>query len=103
MYNVAMHAQQILGATMLSVSLSETNEEMITYPLASAMSSSDLLASSGEDPLWIFIEQVRDCLSRALGPQGELHRSAIERDRVDGGWGGAGQTEQPEQSEDDNA
>lgn len=103
MYTIAAHAQQVLGATMLSISISETNEDQITYPLASAMSSSDLLHSSGEDPLWVFIEQVRDCLSSALGPQGSLFRSAIERDRVDGGWGGAGQTGQPEQSEDDRA
>lgn len=103
MYNLAVHAQQVLGATMLSVSISETDEQQFTYPLASSMSSSDLLASSGEDPLWVFIEQVRDCLSRALGSGGDLWRSAIERDRVDGGWGGAGQMGQPEQSEDDDA
>lgn len=103
MYNLAMHAQQVLGATIISISISETTDEGITYPLATAMSSSDLLSSSGEDPLWVFIEQVRDCLSRALGQQGDLWRKSIDRDRVDGGWGGAGQTEQPEQSEDRNA
>jgi hypothetical protein len=100
MYTAAIHVQQVLGASMLSVSLSETTEEGITYPLASAMSSSDLLHSSDEDPLWIFIEQVRDCLSRALGAENGLWRSAIDRDRVDGGWGRAGPTEQPERSED---
>jgi hypothetical protein len=103
MYNAAIHAQQVLGATILSVSISETTDDGITYPLASAMSSTDLLASSDEDPLWVFLEQVRDCLSRALGQGGDLWRSSIERDRVDGGWGGAGHPEGPERSEDDHA
>lgn len=103
MYTAAIHVQQVLGASMLSVSLSETTEDGITYPLASAMSSSDLYHASSEDPLWVFIEQVRDCLSRALGPENGVWRAAIERDRVDGGWGGAGQQGQPERSEDDHA
>lgn len=103
MYNVAMHAQQILGATILSVSLSETTEQGITYPLATAMSSSNLLASADEDALWIFLQQIRDCLSRALGEDTGLWFQLNESDEVDGGWGGARPSEQPEQSEDDRA
>lgn len=103
MYTAAIHVQQVLGAAMLSVSLSETTDDGITYQLATALSSSDVYHDSNEDPLWVFIEQVRDCLSRALGSENGLWRSAIERDRVDGGWGGAGQEERPERSEDDHA
>ena len=100
MYNAAIHCQQVLGSTLVSVSLSETNDDGMTYPLATAMSSSDLLASSGEDPLWVFIQQIQDALSSALGDQTGVWRNSIDRDRVDGGWGGAGHPEQPERSED---
>lgn len=103
MYNVSMHAQQILGATILAVSLTETNEQGLTYPLATSMSSSNLLASADEDPLWIFLQQIRDCLSRALGDETGLWFQYLESDGVDGGWRGAGQTDQPERSEDRNA
>ena len=103
MYNVAMHAQQILGATILSVSLSETAEDGVTYPLATAMSSSNLLASADEDPLWIFLQQIKDCLSRALGDETGLWFQHLESDGLDGGWRGAGNPGQPEQSEDLNA
>ena len=95
MYNAAIHCQQIMGGTYVSVSLTETDEEFRTYPLASASSSSDVLASSGEDPLWIFIQQVRDALSIALGDSTGVWRSSIDRDRVDGGWGGAGHPDSP--------
>jgi hypothetical protein len=101
MYNVAMHAQQILGATILSVSLSETNDEGITYPVATAMSSSNLLASADEDPLWIFLQQIKECLSSALGDETGLWATVDSSDGVDGGWGGAGQTGPTERSEDE--
>jgi hypothetical protein len=100
MYNCAMHAQQILGATIVSVSLSETNEQNLTYPLASAMSSSNLLASADEDPLWIFLQQIKDCLSRALGDETGLWFQYQESAAMDGGWRGAGNPGQPERSED---
>lgn len=104
MYNVAIHAQQVLGATILSVSLSETKDDGITYPLAVAMSSSNLLESADEDPLWIFIEQVRDAVSRALstGDERPIWDSLI-RDGVDGGWRGAGSSDGSERSEDPHA
>jgi len=95
MYNVAMHAQQILGATILSVSLTETSDDGFTYPLATAMSSSNLLASADEDTLWIFLEQVRDCLSRALGSETGLWHQHVESDGLDGGWRGARQQDSP--------
>lgn len=101
MYNVSMHAQQVLGATLLSVSLSETLEDGVTYTLATAMSSSNVLGSADEDPLWIFIEQVKDCLSRALSPgDSSLWWQVEESAAMDGGRWGAGNPEQPEQSED---
>ncbi|MCZ6914751.1 MAG: hypothetical protein O7C59_10080 [Rickettsia endosymbiont of Ixodes persulcatus] len=101
MYNMAVHAQQVLGSTLVAVSISETNDDGMTYPLATAMSSSDSVASCGEDPLWIFLQQVRDALSIALNDEQSIYRQAIKHDRVDGGWGGAGQAEGPEQSEDE--
>ena len=100
MYNASIHAQQVLGATILAFSLTETTEEGISYPVATAMSSSDLLSSADEDPLWVFLEQIKESLSRVLGDSQNIYRQAIEHDRIDGGWGGAGQTGQPEQSED---
>lgn len=100
MYNAALHAVQVGAGTMLSVSISETDELGNTYHLASTTSSSHLLASADEDPLWIFLQQVRDCLSIAMGDDQRLYRRSIEHDRIDGGWGGAGQTERPERSED---
>lgn len=104
MYNVAIHAQQVLGATVCYISLSETLDSGITYPLATAVSSSNLLASAEEDPLWIFTQQVAEAVSRALSTSqdtpGGLWRFA---DGVDGGWGGAGQAGRPERSEDDHA
>ena len=103
MYNVAMHAQQILGATILSVSLTETDEEGITYPLASSMSSSNLLASADEDPLWVFLQQIQDCLSRAMGADTGLWFQYQESGGLDGGWWGAGSSGQTERSEDDRA
>lgn len=104
MYNISMHGQQVLGATIVSVSLSETNDEGITYPLATAMSSSNLLASADEDPLWVFIEQVRDAVSSALSSSGETPIwDYLVRDRLDGGWRGAGKTDGSERSEDPHA
>lgn len=103
MYNVSMHAQQILGATILAVSLTETNEEGLTYPLATAMSSSNLLASADEDELWIFLQQIRDCLSRSLGDDTGLWFQYQESAAMDGGWRGAGDPGQTERSEDDHA
>lgn len=103
MYNVSMHAQQILGATILAVSLTETNEEGLTYPLATAMSSSNMLASVDEDPLWIFLQQIKDCLSRSLGDDTGLWFQYLESDGVDGGRRGAGHPGQTERSEDDHA
>lgn len=100
MYNIAIHAQQVLGATLLSVSLSETPEEGITYTVATAMSSSNLLASADEDPLYVFIEQIKDCLSRALGGESGIWFQHLESGGLDGGWRGAGSPGQPEQSED---
>lgn len=96
MYNAAFHCHQVLDVTNVSISLSETTDEGITYPLAAATSSSVILASSGEDPLWIFIQQITDAVSRALGDGSGLWRSSIDRDRIDGGWRGAGQMSQPE-------
>jgi len=103
MYNAAIHCQQVLGSTICSVSLSETTDELSTYTLATAMSSSNLLASADEDELWIFLQQIRDCLSRALGDESGLWSQVIETDVLDGGWGGARPSGQPEQSEDDSA
>ena len=104
MYNVAIHAQQVLGATICYVSLSETSDDGITYPTATAVSSSNLLSSADEDPLWIFLQQIRDALSRALaddepGVWWQVNESAA----MDGGWRGAGSPGQPERSEDDRA
>lgn len=104
MYNVAIHCNQVLGATVCYVSLSETTDDGISYPLASAVSSSNLLASADEDPLWILIQQVRDCVSRALSTdEPQAIWEYLIRDGVDGGWRGAGQTEGPSDSEDDRA
>jgi hypothetical protein len=103
MYNVSMHAQQILGATILAVSLTETNEQGLTYPLATSMSSSNLLSSADEDPLWIFLQQIKDCLSRALGDDEGLWFQHLESAAMDGGWRGAGNPGQTERSEDDRA
>ena len=103
MYNVAIHGQQILSATLLSVSLSETNDDGITYTVATAMSSSNLLASADEDPLWVFLEQIKDCLSRALGDQTGLWFQHQESAAMDGGWRGAGSPGQTERSEDDSS
>lgn len=103
MYNVSIHAQQILGATICAVSLTETDEQGLTYSLASAMSSSNLLASADEDPLWIFLQQVKDALSRALGDETGLWFQHLESAAMDGGWRGAGSPGQPERSEDDRA
>ena len=93
MYNLAMHAQEVLGATVLTVSLSETNDDEMTYTVATAASSSNLLASADEDPLWIFLQQVTDCLSRALGAETGLWFQHGESDGIDGGWRGAGEVE----------
>jgi len=101
MYNITVHAQQILGASLCAVSLTETSDEGFTYPLATAMSSSNLLASADEDPLWLFLEQVKDCLSRALGSDSGLWSQVSESAAMDGGWGGAGSPGQPERSEDE--
>jgi hypothetical protein len=103
MYNVSMHAQQILGATILAVSLTETTDGGITYPLATAMSSSNLLSSADEDELWIFLQQIRDCLSRALGDETGLWFQLNESAEVDGGWRGAGSSGSSSDSENDHA
>lgn len=100
MYNLTVHSQQVLGATICAVSLSETNEDGITYTVATAMSSSNLLADVDEDPLYIFLEQIKDCLSRALGSETGLWFQHLESDVLDGGWRGAGSPGQPERSED---
>ena len=100
MYNMSIHSQQVLGATITAVSLSETDDEGITYTLATSMASSNLLASADEDPLWVFFQQIKDCLSRALGDETGLWFQHIESDGVDGGWRGAGNPGQPERSED---
>lgn len=100
MYNLTIHAQQILGATISAVSLTETNEQNLSYPIATAMSSSNILAGVDEDPLWIFLQQIKDCLSRALGDETGLWFQYLESDGVDGGWRGAGNPGQPERSED---
>ena len=95
MYNAAIHCQQVLGATIVAVSLTETTEEGITYPVATSMSSSNLLESADEDPLWIFLQQIQDSLSRALGGSTGLWFQHLESDGVDGGWGGAGHPDSP--------
>lgn len=104
MYNLTVHAQQVLSATICYVSLSETLDDESTYLLASAVSSSNLHSSSEEDPVWVLCEQVLDALSRALSTDdGGVYWRVHNRDGIDGGWGGAGQTEQAERSEDDHA
>ena len=103
MYTLAIHVNQVLSAAVLSVSLSETSDQGITYPLATSTSSSNLLASADEDPLWIFLQQTREALSMALGDETGLWFQIEERDGVDGGWRGAGSPGQPERSEDDDA
>lgn len=95
MYTLAIHCQQVMSATVLSVSLSETSDDGSTYTVATATSSSDLLASADEDPYWIFLQQVSACLSSALGDQMRPFRTTDFHDRMDGGWGGAGESGQP--------
>lgn len=104
MYTIAMHATSVMGTTVLSVSVGETTEDGLHTPLARAVSSSNLLASADEDPLWIFCEQVRDAVSRALSTTDERPIwDALVRDGIDGGWRGAGQADGPSVSEDDRA
>ena len=100
MYTLAIHANQVLSATVLSLSLSETDDDGFTYLIATASSSSNLLASAEEDPLWVFLEQVKDALSRALDGETGLWFQHQESDGVDGGRRGAGNPGQPERSED---
>jgi hypothetical protein len=103
MYNMTVHAQQVLGASLCAVSLTETDDQGFTYPIATAMSSSNLLASAEEDPLWVFLQQIRDALSRALGDETGLWFQVQESAAMDGGWRGAGNPGQTERSEDDRA
>lgn len=104
MYNISVHAQQVLGATVAYVSWTETSDEGITYPIATSVSSSNLHSQADEDPAWIFLEQIRDALSRVFQSSGEgLWFQVTESGGIDGGWGGAGQTRRPERSEDDSA
>lgn len=98
MYNLTVHSQQVLGATICAVSLSETNEDGVTYTVATAMSSSNLLSGVDEDPLYIFLEQIKDCLSRALGSETGLWFQHIESDGMDGGWRGAGNPDSPSEA-----
>jgi len=100
MYNISIHVQQVLGAAVASISLTETNEDGVTYTLATAASSSNLLSSADEDPLWIFLQQIQDCMSRALGDETGLWFQHSESAAMDGGWRGAGSPGQPERSED---
>lgn len=101
MYTMAIHAQQVLSVTMVSVSLNETDDQGSSYLIATAMASSDLLASADEDPLWIFVEQIQDCLSRVLSSPPTRSSARVRADDgLDGGWRGAGNPGQPEQSED---
>jgi hypothetical protein len=102
MYHLNVHAEQVLTATICYVSLCETNDDGVSYTIATAVSSSNLHAQADEDPVWVFCEQVRDALSRALSTgDGGVWWQLRESDGVDGGWGGAGQTRLTERSEDD--
>ena len=93
MYNITVHCQQVLSATVCYVSLSETTDDGSSYTIATAVASSNLHAHADEDPVWVVCEQVRDALSRALSSDdGGVWWQLQERDAVDGGWGGAGQT-----------
>ena len=103
MYTLTVHCQQVMTSAVCYVSLTETDEDGSTYPLASASSSSNLLASADEDPLWVFLQQIKDSLSRALGDDTGLWFQIEESDAMDGGWRGAGRTGQTERSEDDRA
>ena len=100
MYTMAIHAQQVMTATVVSFSLSETPDDGRTYTLATSASSSNLLAGVDEDPLWIFFEQIKQCLSRVLEDEVPTWSTPVERDGLDGGWRGAGNPGQPERSED---
>lgn len=104
MYNLTVQAQQVLQATICYISLSETSDDGVTYTIATSVSSSNLFAAADEDPVWVFCEQVRDALSRALSTgDGGVLWQVRESDGLDGGWRGARQTERPERSEDDSA
>lgn len=101
MYNISIHCQQVLGATVCYVSLSETPDDGSTSQIATSVSSSNLFHDLDEDPVWIFVQQVSDAVSRALSTEdaGVLWQLA-ESAGLDGGWRGAGNPGQPERSED---
>lgn len=101
MYTMAIHVNQVMGVTVLAVSLTETNDDGSAYLISTAHASSDLLASADEDPLWIFFEQTNDCLSRVLSAGRPGPGAGVRpNDGLDGGWRGAGNQGQPERSED---
>lgn len=71
MYNLTVHAQQTVFGTVVTMSLSETDDSGGTSHLASCSHTSTDCQDLPEDPLWIFLEQVHSgfvkCLSRGEG------------------------------------
>ena len=96
MYTMAIHLQQSLTTTICTVSLSETTDDGATEHLASAATHSALFSALDEDPLWVFCEQARDAVVKALSSgENEVWAIARNHDRLDGGWRGARNPDSP--------
>lgn len=102
MYNISVQIQQHLTTALAVVSLSETDEQGRTTPLATAVTTSKKNHAEQEDSLHTFCEQAVECVVKALSTSGgRVWAEHQKHGRVDGGWGGAGESGQPERSEDE--